>query len=81
MHEDTALEAALLKQVDRLLRDRTALRKRVDVLETALKPFAELADKLDADWTSGNRYLDGDFTRARIEAGKFRAARKALGAD
>lgn len=47
-------------------------------LEEALRPFAEIADKLDADWTSGNRYLDGDFTRVRIEAGKFRAARVAL---
>jgi len=52
--------------------------EKIEKLGRALRPFAEIADKLDADWTSGNRYLDGDFTKVRIEAGRFRAARAAL---
>ena len=51
---------------------------RLEALEEALKPFAEVAGKLDADWTSSNRYRDDRFVRAKIQAGDFRRAGAAL---
>lgn len=65
----------LLNEAASALESQTA---RIAELESALKPFADAADALDASWTSGNFYKDEERTSVKFKAGTLRRARAAL---
>lgn len=56
----------------------TTLRDENERMREALKPFAEIADRADQGWTSGNEYGDHSMIAPPIRTGHFRAARAAL---